>query len=253
MQGSRGQSADQDFCTHPILTECQSAQKTSWQAHINKVSWLINQFATRRNRMKLIYATQLNSTLSPPSCLQPSLLLSCLGWKEIQAHHNCILSILLKSSVAVKVIYHPNCLSFSLPISNCVSLSPSSRLEWAGVRLWPQETVNSLENGRCLMGRHTGPPAPPTHHPNVTPDPFTCLYQTMEVRNSDESLWLCVYTPESRKEGNQPRSAKSGEVRENSCSPPELQWFTSQSQNLFHVISAAKTVDQQKTATLTAQ
>ncbi|KAI4829716.1 hypothetical protein KUCAC02_001390 [Chaenocephalus aceratus] len=59
-------------------------------------------------------------------------------------------------------------------------------LEWAGVRLWPQEA-------------------------------------TMEVRNSDESLWLCVYTPESRKEGNQPRSAKSGEVRENGCSPPALQ------------------------------
>lgn len=66
-------------------------------------------------------------------------------------------------------------------------------------------------------------PTPPTRHPKMTPDPFMCLYQTMEVRNSDESLWLRVYTPESRKEGNQPRSAKSGEVRENSCSPPELQ------------------------------
>lgn len=64
------------------------------------------------------------------------------------------------------------------------------------------------------------PPTPPTRHPNMTPDPFVCLHQTVEVRNSDESLRLCVYTPESRKEGNQPRSAKSGEVRENSCSPP---------------------------------
>ncbi|KAL6113184.1 uncharacterized protein ACO6RY_11524 [Pungitius sinensis] len=64
---------------------------------------------------------------------------------------------------------------------------------------------------------------PPTHHPEMTPDPFMCLHQTMEVRNCDESLWLSVYTPESRKEGNQPRSAKSGEVRENSCSPPWLQ------------------------------
>lgn len=52
----------------------------------------------------------------------------------------------------------------------------------------------------------------------MTPDPSLCLYQAVEVRNSDESLWLCVYTPESRKEGNQPRSAKSGEVRETSCS-----------------------------------
>lgn len=57
----------------------------------------------------------------------------------------------------------------------------------------------------------------------MTPDPFMCLYQAVEVRNSDESLWMCVYTPESRKEGNQARSAKSGEVRENSCSAPELQ------------------------------
>ena len=157
------------------------------------------------------------------SILSPTIFfLSCLRGKEIQAHHDCILSILLQSSVAGKVIYHPNCLCFSLPISNCVSLSPSSRLEWAGVRLWPQEAVNSSENGRCLMGRHTGL-HPPAHHPKMTPDPFMCLYQTVEVRNSDESLWLCVYTPESRKEGNQPRSAKSGEVRENSCSPPALQ------------------------------
>lgn len=33
--------------------------------------------------------------------------------------------------------------------------------------------------------------------------------------------------------------------------PPALQRFTSQSQNLFHVISATKALDQQKTATLT--
>lgn len=57
-------------------------------------------------------------------------------------------------------------------------------------------------------------PPHPAHHPKMTPDPFMCLYQTVQVRNSDESLWPCVYTPESRKEGNQPRSAKSGEVRE---------------------------------------
>lgn len=86
----------------------------------------------------------------------------------------------------------------------------------------------------------------------MTPDPFVCLYQAVEVRNSDESLWLCVYTPESRKEGNQPRSAKSGEVRENSCSAPELQWFTSARQDLSHVISTAETSDQHKTATVTA-
>lgn len=62
----------------------------------------------------------------------------------------------------------------------------------------------------------------------------------------------CVYTPESRKEGNQPRSAKSGEVRENSCSAAELQWFTSARQDLSHVISTAETFDQHKTATVMA-
>lgn len=72
-----------------------------------------------------------------------------------------------------------------------------------------------------------------------------CLYQTVEVRNSDESLWLCVYTLESRKEGNQPRSAKSGEVRENSCSP-ECCSDLPQSQNLLRVISAVKTFNLQK-------
>lgn len=86
----------------------------------------------------------------------------------------------------------------------------------------------------------------------MTPDPLVCLYQAVEVRNSDESLWLCVYTLESRKEGNQPRSAKSGEVRENSCSAPELQWFKSARQDLSHVISTAETFDQHKTATVTA-
>lgn len=96
------------------------------------------------------------------------------------------------------------------------------------------------------------PPIPPARYPKMTPDPFACLYQAVEVRNSDESLWLCVYTPESRKEGNQPRSAKSGEVRGNSCSAPELQWFTSARPDLSHVISTAETFDQHKPATVTA-
>lgn len=99
--------------------------------------------------------------------------------------------------------------------------------------------------GDKLLPPHTSPPPasphhiPPTRHPKMTPDPFMCLYQAAKVRNSDESLWLRVYTSESRKEGNQPRSAKSGEVRENSCSPPGLQWFSSRRENLFHVIPAA--------------
>lgn len=139
----------------------------------------------------------------------------------------------------------------SLSISDCFSFS----FLQAGVcrrRLWPQEAVNSSYSsyGGILCSPH--PPVPPTRYPEMTPDPFVCLYQAVEVRNSDESLWLCVYTPESRKEGNQPRSAKSGEVRENSCSAAELQWFTSARQDLSHVISTAETSDQHKTATVTA-
>ncbi len=102
-------------------------------------------------------------------------------------------------------------------------------------KLWILWRMEDVLWGDMLSPPPPKPTTPPTHHPKMTPDPFMCLHQTMEVRNSDESLWLCVYTPESRKEGNQPRSAKSGEVRENSCSPPELQWFTSQSQNVFHL------------------
>lgn len=110
------------------------------------------------------------------------------------------------------------------------------------MRLWPQEAVNSSQNERCLLelgevGGDSPPLGPPSANPSqplftrshplatpkMTPDPSLCLYQAAKVRNSDESLWLRVYTPESRKEGNQPRSAKSGEVRENSCSAPGLQ------------------------------
>lgn len=176
------------------------------------------------------------------------------GKKEIQAHHNCILSILLKSTEAEKVICHPNCLSVSLSpfLTVFLFLLPPG---WSGQMCGHRKLCILRRMEDVLWGDklHSPPPIPPTRHPKMTPDPFMCLYQAMEVRNSDESLWLCVYTLESRKEGNQPRSAKSGEVRENSCSPPELQWFTSQSQNLFHVISTAKTFDQQKTATLAAQ
>lgn len=70
----------------------QSAQKTSWQADVNKASWLVNHFATRSNREKF----HLNQTLYPQSkTTTPPFV---YGWKEIQAHHGCILSILLKST-----------------------------------------------------------------------------------------------------------------------------------------------------------
>lgn len=49
--------ADRSFLRNPILTACQSAQKTIWQCRINTASWLINQIATRRDRLKFIYAT----------------------------------------------------------------------------------------------------------------------------------------------------------------------------------------------------
>lgn len=67
---SKGPSADQDFLRDPILTKCQSAQKTSWQEHINTVSWLINQIATGRDTLNFIYATWLNPTSSRPSCFK---------------------------------------------------------------------------------------------------------------------------------------------------------------------------------------
>lgn len=91
------------------------------------------------------------------------------------------------------------------------------------MRLPPQEAVNSPYGVLWRAPLQPPSPPPPTRYPKMTPDPSVCLYQAVEVRNSDESLWLCVYTPESRKEGNQPRSAKSGEVSGASCSAPELQ------------------------------
>lgn len=87
---------------------------------------------------------------------------------------------------------------------------------------------------KMYYGETCRPPTSPTRQPKMTPDPFMCLYQAVEVRNSDESLWLCVYTVESRKEGNQPRSAKSGEVRENGCSLAKLQRFTPEPEFISH-------------------
>lgn len=114
----------------------------------------------------------------------------------------------------------------SVCLSPCFLLCFSFSFLQAGVGRRAALATGSREffvEWKMSYGETFWPPIPPTRHPKMTPDPFMCLYQAMEVRNSDESLWLCVYTPESRKEGNQPRSAKSGEVRENSCSPPELQ------------------------------
>lgn len=58
--------ADQGFLRSPMLTACQSAQKTIWQCRINTVSWLINQIATRRGRPEFIYATWMNPTSCRP-------------------------------------------------------------------------------------------------------------------------------------------------------------------------------------------
>lgn len=169
--------------------------------------------------------------------------------KEISDHQNCILSVFLKISVAETVICHTH----SLSISDCFSFSFLQAGEGRHAAL----TTGSHEFFVLfLMERYSAAPPPPPSHPpatlkwHLTP---SCVYiRPVEVRNSDESLWLCVYTLESRKEGNQPRSAKSGEVRENGCSAPELQWFTSARQDLSHVISTAETFDQHKTATVPA-
>lgn len=150
--------------------------------------------------------------------------------------------------IAETLICHVSALS----ISDCFSFS----FLQAGVGRRTALTTGSREVfALCLMARYSAAPLtsrPPARYPKMTPDPFACLYQAVEVRNSDESLWLCVYTSQSRKEGNQPRSAKSGEVRGNSCSAPELQWFTSAGPDLSHVISTAETFDQHKPATVTA-
>lgn len=122
-------------------------------------SRLINQFATEWSEFMPHNWTQLH----PLHLFSSHHYFSFPAWVLCWVKRDIGSSWLHSFHLAKKVIYHPNCLSFSFSISNCVSLSPSSRLEWAGVRLWPQEAVNSLENGRCLMGRHTGPP--PTHSP----------------------------------------------------------------------------------------
>lgn len=49
--------ADRSLLRNPILTACQSAQKTIWQCRVNTASRLINQSATTRDRLKFIYAT----------------------------------------------------------------------------------------------------------------------------------------------------------------------------------------------------
>lgn len=115
------------------------------------------------------------------------------GREETQAHLGCILSILPKSCVVQKVIYHLNGPSFSLPAPNCVSLSPSSRLEWAGMRLGPQEAVNSSKNGRRLTGRRaaspTHPPLPPQHaHTPPRNDPWPFHVFISDHRGSEKYM-----------------------------------------------------------------
>lgn len=237
------------FLRHPILAKCQSAHKTSWQERVNMVSWVINQSATATDSTSFINAL-LNRSLSCLPCLQSFFFpLSCF-WikKEISARQNCILSVLLKISIAETVICHPN----SLSIPDCFSFSflQAGEGRRAALTTGSHEffVPRLMERYSAAPPSYPNPPATLKWH--LTP---SCVYiRPVEVRNSDESLWLCVYTLESRKEGNQPRSAKSGEVRENSCSAPELQWFTSARQDLSHVISTAETFDQHKTATVTA-
>lgn len=159
-QGSRGQSADQDFLRHPILTWCQSAQKTSWQERINRV---FTTYKSICHWMKWMYARQLNTMLSPPSCLYPSLFfLSCLGALLGEKRYRLITTAFFPFSKEDNLSPQIVCPSLSLFLTGFLFLLP---LGWSGqaLRLWPQEAANSLENGRCLMGRHTGPP--PTHSP----------------------------------------------------------------------------------------
>lgn len=122
------------------------------------------------------------------------------------------------------------------PPGDCVCqtvLMIIERLEWAGVWVWPQEDMNSSENRGCqgpehdLGGRDILDLVTSNNPPSWPLTPGLCLYQVIDVRNRNESLQLCVYLLESRKEGNKARSSKSGGVRENSSSIRSEPWFIS--------------------------
>lgn len=204
------------------------------------MSSLTNSFAQRWHRSRVIYTGLLNPAWSSLSCLQLHHSFSRPVWGKAITGSSRLHSFHFGEERRGREDNLSSKLSVlgALSISNCVSLSPSSSLEWAGSAALA--TGSSEFSAEWKMShretwpppppppstplhrhRHLGPPRPPTHL-RITPDLFLCLYQSVEVRNTDESLWMCVYTPESRKEGNQPRSAKSGEVTENSCSVPEL-------------------------------
>lgn len=114
----------------------------------------------------------IDPTLSAPSHPRPSVGLSVFvlsGREETQAHLCCILSILPKSCVVQKVIYHLNGPSFSLPAPNCVSFSPSFQAR-VGRRValatGSREFFEEWKTSR--MGRRPPPPIPPAR-PHATP------------------------------------------------------------------------------------
>lgn len=238
------------------LAVCQSAQKTTWQRRVNTASRLINQIATRRSSLRSTGATWMSPTGCRP-CGSETInlhIVKSVVVVEIRAHHD------MHSFRVAKELQdggdHPSPKSSvrlfprSQPLTVFLFLLPADRsgqtCGFGHRKLWILRRMKDVFSG----GGKTPPLPPPLQPlftrshplatPRMTPDPSACLHQAAKVRNSDESLRLRVYTPESRKEGNQPRSAKSGEVRENSCSPPGPQWFSSRCLHLFHVISAAE-------------
>lgn len=89
------------------------------------------------------------------------------GKKEIQAHHNCILSILLKSTEAEKVICHPNCLSVSLSpfLTVFLFLLPPG---WSGQMCGHRKLCILRRMEDVLWGDKLHSPPPPSH-PLATP------------------------------------------------------------------------------------
>lgn len=116
---SRGQSADQAFLPDPFLQKCQSPEKATWQAVVNRL------FTTRKSIHHYMKQDEAHlrhadgrtraqrRPTSPPAAPSLSSGPGALGRKEIHAHQDSILSVSPKSGLAKRVIHHPKCQFFS--------------------------------------------------------------------------------------------------------------------------------------------
>lgn len=118
---------------------------------------------------KRIYVLQVIWTLSFPSCVHH--LLSCHWGKRRRLISRAFFPFywraVLQREPSITWIV---CASL-LPVSNSVSLSPSSRLKGQAAPVWPQEAVSSSEKGRRPKRGGGGflPPSSSSIHPLTTP------------------------------------------------------------------------------------